>query len=50
MTTSVLHQFSRQGTIQHGYIGALLALTLALDDVEFMGAEGQTSKPDARAA
>jgi hypothetical protein len=50
MTTSVLHEFSRQGTIQYGYIGALVALTLDLDDVEFLGAEGQTSKPDARAA
>ena len=50
MTTSVLHEFSRQGTIQYGYIGALAALTLALDDVDFLGAEGQTSKPDARAA
>ena len=50
MTTSVLHEFSRQGTIQYGYIRALVALTLALDDVEFLGAQGQTSKPDARAA
>ena len=39
MTTSVLHQVSRQGTIQYGYVGALVALTLALDDVEFLGAE-----------
>ena len=27
------------GLRQHGYIGALVALTLALDDVEFLGAE-----------
>ena len=38
------------GLRQYGYIGALVALTLALDDVEFLGAEEQTSKPDARAA
>jgi hypothetical protein len=35
---------------EYGYIGALLALALALDDVEILGAEGQTRKPDARAA
>jgi len=50
MTTSVSHQCSRQGTIQYGYIGALVALTLVLDDVEFLGAGGQTSKPGARVA
>jgi len=49
MTTSVLHEFSRHGTIQYRYISALAALTLALD-VEFLGAEGQTSKPGARVA
>jgi 3-dehydroquinate dehydratase II len=27
------------GLRQYGYIGALVALTLALDDVEFLGAE-----------
>jgi hypothetical protein len=27
------------GLRQYGYIGALVALTLTLDDVEFLGAE-----------
>ncbi len=29
--------------VQYGYIGALVALTLALDDVEFLGAEADQS-------